>query len=266
MSGPQRRFDPAELHMSGEPEPSTAELADALAAARELESLGTETGIRPSDGFEDRVMAAIAAEPAPRLVAAPVSTVRGGRVGAFLVTVRESWGVAFSGGRPMAVRAHALAFVLLVVLAAGALAGASVVTVGALMGPNGATVRPNDSTNPTSPTDDVSPTPTESAEPPESSEPSESAEPGETESAEPGETAEPTETAEPAKTAKPGETPRPTRTPRPTETNDGHDTPEPQETPEPAETPKGTDDHGGGSGSGSGGGSDSGSVDGTSLG
>ena len=104
MSGPQRRFDPAELREPGEPDPSVAELADALAAARELEALASEAGIRPSDGFEDRVMAAIAAEPAPRLVAAPVSAVRGGRLGAFLVTIRESWAVAFSGwstdGRP----------------------------------------------------------------------------------------------------------------------------------------------------------------------
>ena len=68
-------------------------------------------------------MAAIAAEPAPRLVVKPATAVRGGRLGAFLVAVRESWAVAFSGGRPMAVRAQALAFVLLVVLAAGALAG-----------------------------------------------------------------------------------------------------------------------------------------------
>ena len=249
MSGSPRRFDPAELRVPGEPDPSVTELADALAAARELEALATDPGIRPSDGFEDRVMAAIAAEPAPRLVAAPVSAVRGGRLGAFLVTVRESWAVASSGGRPMAVRAQALAFVLLVVLATGALAGASVVTVGALIGPNGATIRPDDTTNPTTPSDDdLSPTtlePTESAEPPESTEPTESAEPAETESAEPGETAEPTETAEPGKTARPGETTRPTRTPRPTETLNGHETSEPQETPEPAETPSGTDDHGG---------------------
>jgi hypothetical protein len=249
MSGPQHRFDPAELRVPGEPEPSVAELADVLAAARGLEALGADAGIRPTAGFEDRVMAAISVEPAPRLVAAPVSTVRGGVFGAFLVTVRESWAVATSGGRPAAVRAQALAFVLLVIVATGAMAGAGAVTVGALLGQDGTTVEPDRTSNPTTPSDDsLSPTSLEPTEPPESSEPTESAEPGETESAEPGETAEPTETAEPDKTPTAGETPRPARTPRPTETPDSHETPEPNDTPEPNETPRGTDDHSGGGG------------------
>ena len=76
MSGPIRRFDPSELSGGGEPEPSTAELADALAVARDLESLSAEPGVRPTAGFEDRVMAAIATEPAPRLVIRPGSAVR----------------------------------------------------------------------------------------------------------------------------------------------------------------------------------------------
>ena len=84
MTGPQRRFDPAELRIPGEPDPTLAEQADALATARDLESLALDSGIRPTDGFEDRVMAAIAAEPAPRLVVAPAASVRGGVVGAFL--------------------------------------------------------------------------------------------------------------------------------------------------------------------------------------
>ena len=94
MTGPQRRFDPAELRIPGEPDPTLAEQADALATARDLEALALDSGVRPTDGFEDRVMAAIAAEPAPRLVVAPAGTVRGGVVGAFLLTVRQSWAVA----------------------------------------------------------------------------------------------------------------------------------------------------------------------------
>jgi hypothetical protein len=241
MTGPQRRFDPAELDVPGEPDPSAAERAVALAAARELENLAANAGIRPSEGFEDRVMAAIAAEPAPRLVAVPVSTVRGGRIGAFVMTVRRSWGVATSGGRPMAVRAQALAFVLLVILATGAMAGAGAVTVGALLGPDGATVAPDRDATPTPPSNTfVSPTslqPTDSTGPEESTEPSDSPEPSET--AEPGETAEPDEMAAPAGT------PHGTRTPRPTETPESGETPEPHETPEPTETPEGTGGHGG---------------------
>ena len=147
MTGPHRRFDPAELRSPGEPDPSAAESADALAAARELEALALDTSIRPSDGFEDRVMAAIASEPAPRLVVMPPASVRGGRLGAFLMAVRQSWAIATTGGRPMAVRAQALAFVLLVILAAGALTSVTAVTVGALLGPNGSTIGPDRSPN-----------------------------------------------------------------------------------------------------------------------
>jgi uncharacterized membrane protein YgcG len=238
-----RRFDPAELLVPGEPEPTPAEQADALATARDLEALAVDTGIRPTDGFEDRVMAAIAAEPAPRLVVAP-ATVRGGAVGAFLVTVRRSWAIAMGGGRPIAVRAQALAFVLLVVLAAGALTGVTAVTVGALLAPNGLTVGPDRSAVPTAPgvpETSESPGPSDTPAPSQSPTPEVTTSP--TESPDALETVEPTKTARPTRTPKPGETPRATRTPRPTE------------------TPEATDDHGGdggGGGSGSDGGSDGG--------
>ena len=52
-------------------------------------------------------------------------------IGAFFMTIRESWGVATTGGRPMAVRAQALAFVLLVVVATGTLTGVGAIGVGA---------------------------------------------------------------------------------------------------------------------------------------
>jgi hypothetical protein len=245
MSGPGRRFDPSELRTSGRPgdtQPSDAELAEALGVARELEALSAADGIRPTEGFEDRVMAAIATEPAPRLVVLPPTAVRGGRAGAFLVAIRDAWGVATSGGRPMAVRAQALAFVLLVVLAAGALTTATAVTVGGfLQGRDdpSPSVEPAPSVAPTTAPATPIPTPT----------------PTTTQSAEPSgapeatETAEPTETNEADETEKPGETPRPTRTPRPTETPELDETPDPDDTPDP----EGTDDH-----SGSGGDSDDG--------
>ena len=148
MTGPIRRFDPSELAGGGDPEPSTAELADALAVARELESLTAEPGIRPTAGFEDRVMAAIATEPAPRLVIRPGSAVRGGRAGALLLAIRDSWGIATTGGRPMAMRAQALAFVFLAVVAVGALTGVGAMTVGSLLG-RGAVPSPTIAPGPT---------------------------------------------------------------------------------------------------------------------
>jgi hypothetical protein len=238
MSGPNRRFDPSELRTPGETEPSVAESAGALAAARELEALAASDLVRPSEGFEDRIMAAIATAPAPRVVVRPGSTIRGGRPASFLLAIRDAWAVASSGGRPMAVRAQAIAFVLLVFVAAGSLAAAGAVTVGGML---------NGSSSPT-PTLEVGPTaaptqtgpaaPTANPTPTTVAEPTETVGPGET--AEPTGTPEPGATAEPAQTAKPGETPRATRTPTPTET------PEPGETPEPTETDGGDDDGGGG--------------------
>ena len=244
MSGPGRRFEPSELRASGQPdddEPSDAELAEALAMARELEALSTD-GIRPTDGFEDRVMAAIATEPAPRLVIPHSTAVRGGRAGAFLVALRDAWRVGTSGGRPIAIRAQALAFVLVVVLAAGALTTATAITVGSfLLGSETAQPSPSIAPTPSAPpTPSTAPTPSQTPEPSETPEATQTLEPG--------------ETPEANETPKPGETPRPTRTPRPTDTPKPEDTPDPDDTPEPT----GSDDHGGGGGSGDDGGGGSG--------
>lgn len=248
MSGLGGRFDPSELRTPGsgpaEPGATDAELADALSIARELESLAAGDAVRPSVGFDDRVMAAIALEPAPRLVVRRASAGRGGPFGAFLVALGEAWRVASTGGRPTAVRAQALAFVLLVLLAGGALTMATAVGVGALLEGNG------QASPPLRPVPTVGPTSSETAEPSESPEASDS--PGPSESPEPTETADAPESSDPAATPKAGETAkpagtlRPTRTPRPTETPDAEDTQKPGETPDPT----GTDDHGGGSGGG----------------
>ncbi|MEA2619970.1 MAG: hypothetical protein QOC97_743, partial [Chloroflexota bacterium] len=133
MTGPVRRFDPAELRSPSESEPSAAESAQLLAAARELEALAAADGSRPTEAFEDRVMTAIAAEPAPRVVVRSGATVRGGRPAALLLAVRDAWAVAGSGGRPFAVRAQALALVLLVLVAAGSVATLGAVTVGGFL-------------------------------------------------------------------------------------------------------------------------------------
>lgn len=244
MTGPGRRFDPAELRGDGT-DVTDGELADALAMARELEALSARDQIAPTAGFEDRVMEAIAAEAPPRLVVWPAGRAR---PLAFIAAVGEAWRVATGGGRPFAVRAQAMAFVLLVVLATGSLA--SVAAIGAanlLSSPPGPT--------PTVvPAVDPSPTPTLPAEPtPVSPSPSpspdtmSSAEPGATETDDPGatdddgsETAEPTEDHE-TETAKPTATPKSTKTPRPTETPEADETPETDEEPDDDTS----DDHGG---------------------
>ena len=239
MSGPYRRFDPSELRVPGEPEPTIAESADALAAARDLEALAVGDSIRPTEGFEDRVMAAIAAEPAPRVVIRAGNQVRGGRPAAFLLALRDAWGVATNGGRPFAARAQALALVLVVVLAAGMLAGLGAVTVGGLFN-RSSSPAPSVEPAPSGPT-----TPIPTAVPPT---PTASPTPGPTETAEPTETPEPTESAETEgaiETTKPAtlSTQRPDRTPGPTETAQptddygvgGNNTPEPTETPEPSD-------------------------------
>jgi uncharacterized membrane protein YgcG len=235
MTGPSRRFDPSELRTPGAADPSAAELADALGAARDLEALAASEGIRPTEGFDDRVMAAIALEPIPRAVVTGGNVARGTAAGAFLYAVRNAWRVGSTGGRPFAVRAQALAFVFVVVLAAGSLAGAGVITVAGLFkGNNGPAPTPQ-----AVPT--ALPTPIQAT-------------PSPSPSVEPTETAQPTETAEPTETPDPGQTVRPTRTPRPTQ------------------TPSGTDDHGGGGGpgpdgggSGGGGGGGGPGPDGTSA-
>lgn len=237
MTSGGRWFDASELRTPGMPgdAPATdAELADALAMARELESLAAAAVSGPTTGFEDRVMAAIALEPPPRLIVRPGSAVRGGSIDAALLAFRQAWAVAFTGGRPFAVRAQALAVVAVVVLAAALLTTATAVTVGGLLQSR------------TSPPPSVAPalTATPIVAPTVSPSPKSSSEP----------TASPTDTPEPIETAQPTGTPGSGKTARPTSPNSG-----PGggggagATPDPGHTAVPTDDHGGGGGGGGGG-------------
>jgi hypothetical protein len=216
-----RPFHPSELGDVADPLAS----ADLLLIARELERLDGGP-IRPSDGFTDRVLAAIGSEPLPAPMAVAGLAARQGRFGAMAAALRDTWHVAWSGGRPVAVRAQAMAFVLLLLVAVGSVG--AVTTVGAL----NALFPPTTSPSPTLPVVDPSPQPARTAEPTETPEPTKSPEP--TDSPEPTETTKPGGTTKPDDTVEPGHTARPGRT----------------ETPEPTETP-GTDDS---SGDGSGGG------------
>ena len=255
MSDMGRRFRSSELEPDAGPGPSDAEIAQAMIAARELETLTELDTVGPSVGFEERVMTAIAAEPAPRLRLRSAQAVRGGFPVAFLLSVRDAWRLATGGGRPLAIRAQAMAFVLLVVLATGSFS--TVIAVGAASflssGPSPSPTLPGRTAHPTvgptqNPTDGLAPTTTPSPSPSDG----QTTEPTATD--EPGETAEPTETDEAGGPTGPGDTAKPTRTPRATETHEPEETDQPDETDDPGEP---TDDHGGGSGGGGSGGGDS---------
>jgi uncharacterized membrane protein YgcG len=251
MSGLGRRFDPSEISPDGDASPSTADIAQAMLAARELEALTARDSAGPTVGFEDRVMAMIGAEPVPRLLVRPRRAVRGGLPIAFLASVRDAWRLATGGGRPFAVRAQAFAFVLLVVLATGSITTVFAVGAASFL-TSGPTPTPSVSTTTVSPTPSGLPSPSTSPSPAnsETAQPTNSVAPGiaaPTDTTEPGDTAEPTDTHEPDATPK-AKTPKPTKTPRATETA------EPDETAEPT----GTDHDGGGDDGGGGGGGDGG--------
>jgi len=247
MNTADRRFRPDELAggEGSEAGTSSAELAEVLATARELEAFARDADIRPSPDLTSRIMAAVAAEPLPAPVAAAGAAARAGRVGALLVAFRDTWRVAWSGGRPMALRVQAIAIVAVVLIAAGSVT--TLATVGALnvLAPDRSpeptpvaspspSVPPSMSPEP-SPSASPSPTPDESAS--GSPEASDSPEPSETPESSSGGTATPKPSAQPTArpTASPSDTPEPTRTPEPTETL------KPGETPKPT----GTDDHSG---------------------
>lgn len=215
-------FTAAELDGAG-----PLESADLLLMARELERLDGGA-IRPSDGFTDRVLAAIAGEPLPRPMAVAGVAAREGRLGAMIGALRDTWQIAWSGGRPMAARAQAMAFVLLLVLAVGSVG--ALTTVGAI-----------NVLFSTSSTPSVQPAPSQ----PAVANPSPS--PIEVPSPEPSPVVTPSPTSEPTKTARPAPTPTHTDGPGHTETPGPNETNEPNENDDP-------DGDLGGSGSGHGGG------------
>lgn len=192
---------------------------DAMEVARLLERHAATESEPLAPSFVDRVMVAIADEPSPQPLAAAGRAIRGRRVGAFLVAVRDAWRVTVTAYRPPAVRMQALALVLLVALALGSIGGIGAVGALGLL------------TSTPEPTPSVEPVPTDSPMPSTSPSPSPSVSPTPTASPLPTATVEPTESVEPAETEEPDST----------DDSDGR-TPRPTRTPEPGETPKPTDD------------------------
>jgi len=218
------RFRPDEL----DGDATAGDQARVMATARELEWLAVVDDITPSGGFVDRVMAAVVAEPTPRPVVAAVSAARRGAILGVFAAFGDLWRIAWTGGRPLAVRAPAMALVVVVLAAT---LGAGALGVGAL---GGLLDRPSETTPATqlaSPSPIVaspSPSPSPTASPSVSPDASESPEPSET----------PDEATSPA-TPKPAATSRTTATPRPTATSRATETPKSGETPHPSESPHG---------------------------
>ena len=205
-----RPFHPSELSGADGGDPTSAELGEAHATARAIESQLAAADVHPSTGFADRVMAAIAEEPQPQPAVAAGLALRRGRIGMLFGALADSWRVAFSGGRPLAVRAQAAAFVLVAILAAGSLGGIALVGAFDVLAPN---------RSPSPPPSQVAlPTPSPTFGPSETSQPTDTTEP--TETPEASDTPEPSETKGPTRTARPGKTEHPNETPEPTETDD----------------------------------------------
>jgi len=172
--------------------------------SRDLEGLAAESAIRPPTGFVDRVMAAVAAEPLPQPARAFGVALLGGRFRAAAATVGDAVRVVVGGSTPVAVRAQALALVLVLAIGSIAIAGGAAVGAIDLLSAN-QTPAPSQTTPlPSEPQSSPSPTPSPSFTP------------------EPSSTPEMTETPEPTE---PTETPEATQRPgggglQPTPTDD----------------------------------------------
>ena len=229
MTQPIRPDELSALDGQGDP----AELAAALGTARLIERTAGADGVRPTPGFSDRVMAAIAGEPLPRR----------NRLVALAGLFRLTWQTMLSANRPPMVRARALAIVLGALIALGSLGGAATLAAAGALNlfqahpSSGPSQLPHPQVSP-------SPDPTQTHEPEHTSAPSET--PEASESPEPTETAEPGDSPEPAASDHPrpsgGDgggggkaTPRPSHTPEPVHTPEPSHSPEPTESPEPSD-------------------------------
>ena len=231
-----------------------SELAEAYAAARLLERAMPTDPVTRSGDFSDRVMAAVAGEPAPQPAGFLGALLTHPGPASFIASVRSAWATAAgAAGRPVQVRATAMAYVLAVFLAAVSLTGVAAFgtagAIGGLLGqdrssdPSGLVTPPSSSP---SPSDDVGPL--ESAEPSDSAEPSESTEPsgssGPEDSLKPGETLRPSSSRTPVVSASPQASDDHGESPSPSSSDDSSassgspsDTPRPSDTPKPSETP-----------------------------
>ncbi|HZM71816.1 MAG TPA: hypothetical protein VFC71_00430 [Candidatus Polarisedimenticolia bacterium] len=231
---PGGRFDPSELAGADGGQASDIELAAVTSIAREIESRRGAADARPSPGFADRVMSAIASEPAPRVA----GWFRGGSsLAGLAANVRAAWQVAVAGGgRPLNLRVAALAYVLVVALGVTAIGGVAAFGAAGALGLFDSEPSPA----PSPPAETFEPSPSASPTPGPTVEPSPA--PGTSPSASPEETAEPTASdglpsASPDESEAPGSVAPPSSeaSDEPDSSDDhGGSTPEPSDTPKPS--------------------------------
>ena len=224
-------FRPGELE-GADVAVTDAERAQSYAAARELEqAIGSEQ-FHPPAGFANRVMAAVATEPAPRPAGFLAPLQAGLGLAGLVASVRAAWSIALNGvGRPVGARGLALAYVLAVLLVGASLTGAAVYGAAGAMGLLAPDATPRPSL--------VAPRPTQAPDPSsEASEPSGSEEPSG--SIEPSGSPEATESLEPSASDHGQTSPPPGATASPRESDDHGGA---------TGSPGASDDHGGDSGS-----------------
>lgn len=175
-----RRFDVREL-VGADDDGGDASLGETLAAARALEAAAAGPDARPSPELGDRIMAAIAREPAPRPVGIIAALRRRPGLGGLADSLRVAWARGLATGRPIRLRAGALAYVAAVAVLAVSLTGVAAYTTAGALGLFGppASQAPVSSPSLPAPGPLASPEPTdaETTEPTESPEASDAAEP-----------------------------------------------------------------------------------------
>lgn len=184
--------------MSGHDAFTPDELSRIRAAGATLERYARGADLEPRSSLAGDILAAIATEPAPAPVAAMAASMRQRRPSGVLAGLRDAWRVAWSGGRPVRIRASSAIAVLLVVAVVGGAGGATAAAaLNAWLAPAPSPVQP-------SPPPFVTPAPASPTVVPE---------PTPTLAPQPGQT--PTPEATPSPTPKPTARPTPRPTPRP---------------------------------------------------
>ena len=210
------QFEPFGPHELDDPaiseRPDEKDLAEALAVGKQLELIASGRPMRPSAGFEDRVWAAISAEPVPAPATAAREALRRHSPRGLVLSLADARRVAFGANRPWRARSRAAVLLLAAMLVIGSLGGAAAVGALSLLAPAPAVVTPPSVTpEPTLPSPSLpEPSPSPSADESESPEPGESEGPP---SEGPGQTDEPLDTDDPGETPDPSETPKPSDSP-----------------------------------------------------
>jgi hypothetical protein len=179
------------------PDGGPVESDDIAAVDRELEWYAAASDVVPPVGLADKVMAAITAEPLPAPIAAATAAARGRRPWAALAALGDLWNVAWTGPRPVAIRATALTLVVLLLVGAVSAGGALAMGAWNAIAPRSApVVIPSPSPSPT-PTLLVQPSPSASSQAQPTERPTSSSMPGPTETHHPEDTHSATETHHP---------------------------------------------------------------------